>query len=280
MLCYIYFSIVSVGDLTIMRDKIIGNGSFGSVFKGKWKGNPCAAKVLNALGQELVTGLPVTSGEGQDEALTRFKRECEFMKNLQHTNVVECYATLSYPNCNLPILVMELMEISLRNYIIRNPHMTIKIQLSLSCDVAAALEFLHKKNVVHRDLCGDNILLNHGLTIPVAKVSDFGMSRIMMKYGHSLTHSLTAIGRRGFMPPESLTDYDSSVDVFMFGVVMTMIVNNIPNVENKAQRTKLLEQIDDRHPLKSIIKTCLNNKKEERPDATEVYESLKAKGKM
>ena len=270
-----YLSVVSVEDLTIMRDKIIGNGSFGSVFKGKWKGKPCAAKVLNALGQQLVTSLPVATGEGQSEALIRFKKECEFMKQLKHPNVVEHYATLLYPNCKLPILVMELMEFSLRNYMRCNQHISMKIQISLGRDVAAALEFLHEKDIVHRDLCPDNILLNHG---PVAKVSDFGMSRIITKYGHSLTHSLTALGRRGFMPPESSSDYDSSVDIFMFGVVMTMIVSNISNVENKEQRTSLLQRISDRHPLKSVIKSCLNNKKEERPNASEVHELLKEKG--
>ena len=276
---------VVIGDLNIISEKLIGNGFFGSVFEGRWKQMPCAVKVLNALGQEILTGLPVTKGKIQEEALVRFKKECDFMKDLQHQNVVAYFDTLFFPKCNLPVLVMELMDISLRNYIDQNQlDLTMKTQVSVSYDIAAALAFLHEKNIVHRDLCGDNVLLhvNCGGAIPVAKVSDFGMSHVIIKYA-KLTHSLTVMGQRpGFMPPEAPQDpanYDSSLDIFMFGATMTMIANKSSDITDEDHRKQLFDRLDDHHPLRSIIRECLSEKKESRPKTKTVHSVLlKVKG--
>ena len=270
----------------MISDQLIGNGFFGTVFKGRWKQSlrVCAVKVLNALGQEILTGLPVTKGKIQEEALIRFKKECDFMKDLRHPNIVAYFDTLVFPKCNLPVLVMELMDISLSKYIEQNSDLTMKIQVSVSFDIAAALAFLHEKNVVHRDLCGDNVLLNANCSggIPIAKVSDFGMSRVIIKYA-KLTHSLTVMGQRpGFMPPEAPrdpADYDSSLDIFMFGATMTMITNKASDITDKGHRKRLFEQLDHHHSLRSIIKRCLNKKKGSRPKAKTIYSDIqKVKG--
>ena len=229
---------VIIGDLTIFSRKNLGNGYFGAVFEGQWCQKPCAVKVLNPLGQEFLTGLPITQQNNvQEEALLKFKQECDFMKSYEHPNIVTYYSTVFYPGCNLPVLVMELMQTSLRKYINKGAVMSTRTQVSLSCDIASALEFLHDRGLVHRDLCGDNILLNYyDQDIPVAKVSDFGISRVVVK-PEQLSHSLTALGHRpGYLPPEASsvdpTDYDSSLDIFMFGVVMTQIASNVPTVDS------------------------------------------------
>lgn len=226
----------------------------------------------------MVTGLPTTKGEGQKEALARFKRECAFMKKLEHPNIVSYYDTLFHPKCNLPILVMELMCTSLRNYIKHQQALAMDIQISISCDVSAALKFLHEKDILHRDLCGDNILLNIGGAIPVAKVSDFGMSRVVVKCG-SLTHSLTAMGRHGLLPPEPPALYDSSLDVFMFGVVMTMMATKVSDIKSTKQRKQLFRELKSSHPLKAIITQCLSEKKERRPKTATLQNNIfKVKG--
>ena len=238
--------------------------------------------MLSPLGQEFLTGLPITTQQGnvQEEALLKFKKECNFMKSYEHPNIVAYYSTVFYPECNLPVLVMELMQTSLRRYIHEGAVMSKKIQVSLSCDIASALEFLHDKGLVHRDLCGDNILLNYNQDIPVAKVSDFGISRIIVK-SEQLSHSLTALGHRpGYLPPEAFsidpTDYDSSLDIFMFGVVMTQIASKVPTVDSYHQRQKLVSQLEDQYSLKPLICQCLHENRDDRPSASTLLSLLKA----
>lgn len=238
--------------------------------------------MLSPLGQEFLTGLPITTQQGnvQEEALHKFKKECDFMKSYEHPNIVAYYNTVFYPECNLPVLVMELMQTSLRRYIHEGATMSERIQVSLSCDIASALEFLHDKDLVHRDLCGDNILLNYNQAIPVAKVSDFGISRIIVK-SEQLSHSLTALGHRpGYLPPEAFsidpTDYDSSLDIFMFGVVMTQIASKVPTVDSYHQRQKLVSRLQDQYSLKPFICQCLRENREDRPSASTLLSLLKA----
>ena len=243
-----------------------------TVFKGEWQQKPCAAKMLNILGYEVYTGIPITQQGGvQEEALSRFKKECELMKTLHHPNIVTYYDTLFHPGSNLPVLVMEFMNTSLCQYIATHAgSLSVRVQLNLCHNIAAALEFLHDKNIIHRDLCGENVLLNYSDdNMPVAKVTDFGVSRKNI----DMTHSLTAINHRpGYLPPEAPeypVDYDSSLDIFMFGAVMTQIAKKIQAIKSKGERQKIVRELGEvKHLLHPIICQCLHERKEGRPEAS------------
>ena len=233
--------------------------------------------MLSILGNEVYTGIKITQQGGvQEEALSRFKKECEFMKTLRHSNIVTYYDTLFHPGSNLPVLVMELMNTSLCQYITTHADsLSVRVQLNLCHNIAAALEFLHSKHIIHRDLCGENILLNYSADdIPVAKVTDFGISRKNI----DMTHSLTAMGHRlGYLPPEAQDskDYDSSLDIFMFGAVMAQIAKKIHAIKSKGERQKLVKELSAvGHPLNSIIFQCLDYTKENRPEASALCTSL------
>ena len=268
---YNSFSDIKIGDLVIFSKKIIGHGAFGTVFKGEWQQIPCAAKMLSILGNEVFTGIKLTQTKGavQEEALSRFKKECEFMKTLRHPNIVTYYDTLLHPESNLPVLVMELMHKSLCECLTDPESLSKKVQVTICCDIAAALEFIHSKGLIHRDLCGDNILMEFSGDVPVAKVTDFGFSRSVI----NMTHPLSSVGhRQGYLPPEAPddpADYDFSLDIFMFGAVMTQIAMKCPVIKSQSQREKLVKELDSlNHPLYPIVCQCLNERKESRPKAS------------
>ncbi len=101
-------------DLTVFLDQRLGKGAFGVVFKGSYKGEICAVKVLIHEAVEMQTNMPMGKSE---EASKAFDRECEFLESLQHPNVVLYLSTAKHPKSGGTLLVVELMDCSLRSYL-------------------------------------------------------------------------------------------------------------------------------------------------------------------
>ena len=260
------------GDLVMTRNSI-GGGAFGSVFKGRLGNQPCAVKVLHSHVPQLLISLKTTV---QDEALERFVNECKILEKFKHRNVVRHLSTRIDPESNLPILVMELMDESLTCFLkSKENFLSLHTETSLSLDIASGLRFLHSESIIHRDICSDNVLLLHNNGAPIAKVSDFGMSRILRPD----CRSLTTLGHRlAFLPPEAgaiaRKDYDFSLDIFSFGVVVIQIVMRASEIVSVADRDDLVKKIEVTHPLHGLIQGCIKYEKEKRPSAQDICHSL------
>jgi len=263
------------GDL-VMTKNSIGGGAFGSVFKGRLGNQPCAVKVLHPHVPRLLSSLEPTV---QDEALERFVNESKILEKYKHRNVVRHLCTRIDPKFNLPILVMELMDESLTCFLkSKENFLSLHTETSLSLDIASGLRFLHSESIIHRDICSDNVLVLHNNGAPVAKVSDFGMSRILRPD----CRSLTTLGHRlAFLPPEAgaiaRKDYDFSLDVFSFGVVVIQIVTRASEIISVAVRDDLVKKIEVTHPLHSLIQGCIQDEKEKRPSAKDICHILEIK---
>ena len=273
-------------DLTIYTAKPIGGGAFGTVFPGSFRRNPCAVKVLNPHATQLLSSLPA-SQTVQTEALQRFRNECKTLKSFKHPNLVRYVTSCNDPKSNLPVLVMELMDESLTQFLMgrastgKQPHLSIRTQISLSHNIASALAYIHAKNLVHRDLCSDNVLLRMtSSSTPLAKISDFGMSKLIDP--EDLNQSLTTLGHReAYLPPEARkitsNQYDSSLDIFSFGVIMVQIVKNISRIMCSADRDLYIQEIKNAKlpsPLYQLIVCCVQVDKASRPNALQSIMNL------
>ena len=210
----------------------------------------------------------------QTAALEAFRKECKYLKSLAHKNIVRHLATVTERISNLPILVMELMDCSLKQYLDdrQNQPLTIISQTSLCSDIAEGLEFLHAKKLIHRDLCDDNILLKITGDTPTAKIADFGMSRILPH--DYLSKTLTGLGHRQvYLPPEAMEDpyhYSHTLDVYSFGVLATQIIQVKVNIRDKKELHVEFKKISKKHKLKNIVRSCLSDDKNKRPHAAVV----------
>ena len=218
--------------------------------------------------------LPPSEG-GNERAVTILDRESNFLQSFKHPNIVQHLTTEKHPKSGSTILVTELMDCNLRSYLSSygEESLTSHCQISLSKDVASGLAYIHSRQIIHRDLCVDNVLLTLSQPVPVAKISDFGMSRLVDP--SQMTHSLTAVGHRmGYMPPEAIRledeEYDHSLDVFSMGVIMVQILRKAATIKTVRDRLLHVSQIPESHRLKPLINKCLNKDKRRRPPASEL----------
>lgn len=259
-------------NLVLYSNKRIGSGAFGVVFEGRYNNTSCAVKVLHHVAMLVTSDLP--TGEGPEKLVRSFEQEIGNLKQCQHKNVVQFLAAARHPKSGGSILVTELMDCSLRAYLKDAESLTTVCEVSLSKDIASGLEHIHSLGIIHCDLCGDNILLKLTSPIPVAKISDFGMSQL---YDH--TQMSTNIGHRtGYLPPEALRfqdeEYNPRLDVFCLGAIMVQIVRKLQTVKSAKDRDTHLSQISHLHILKPLMVACLQEDVNKRPTAKDVKSNL------
>ncbi len=254
-------------DLTIFLNEQLGEGAFGPVFKGSYRGEICAVKVLTHDAMEIQSGIPAEKTKAMDD-------QSEFLKLLQHPNLVQFLSTAKHPKSGDTILVVELMDCNLRSYILslNKESLTSECEISLSKDVACGLAYIHSELMIHRNLCGDNVLLKLTRPMPIAKISDLGISRL---YNPS---KLTAIGNHmGYLPLKAiqLGMYNSSLDVFSLGAIMVQIVCKLETIKSMEDRSFHFAQIPHTHKLKKLIDHCLQEDLPRIPSARVVCELIR-----
>ncbi|MEO7366898.1 MAG: protein kinase [Gemmatimonadaceae bacterium] len=219
---------------------------------------------------------------------TRFLREAETAAQLSHPNIVPIYNVEEQQN-----LVYFIMAY------IAGDNLAVRLQEEGAMDpaevrrilreVAEALAYAHKRNVVHRDIKPDNILLD--ADSGRAMVTDFGIARALTDKGDSrLTATGMAIGTPAYMSPEQSageSDIDGRSDLYSLGVVgYQMACGDLPfNAPNTpSMLVKHLSErpvpVDERRlglppDLARVIMILLEKDPANRfPDATSVVTAL------
>ncbi|KAF9916571.1 hypothetical protein BX616_003418 [Lobosporangium transversale] len=184
---------------------IIGSGSFGRVFHGDLLGTEVAIK-------ECVR----SNSKAFDEKY--FKREVDILKQSRHPNIVQ-FMGICKRKKRFYIVTEFLPLGNLRRWIQdETKEFGWDTRISFAIDISLALAYLHHKNIIHRDLKGENLLISENMRI---KVCDFGFSRVEAKDDDEMRR-ISYCGTDGYMAPEILLgeDFDCSVDVFSFGIVL------------------------------------------------------------
>ena len=263
--------------------KVIGSGAYGQVIEVYVHGTLCAAKEIH----------PILIRHDDTEHVKRsFQAECVKSSRIFHPNIVQVLG-IYYPSprAQLPWLVMELMDTSLKGLIEKREKEGIPLhfKLSILVDVAQGLEFLHAQDIVHRDLSSNNVLLTKQL---VAKIADLGVAKII-EQNKMMTQTQTP-GTLHFMPPEALSNkprYGLPVDVFSLACIALHLMSckwpepkdRVLEVEDSLialtevqRRDEYLQSRFCNIPtLRSLIEAGLHNKPEKRPKISELCMVLK-----
>src|SRR4029077_1389763 len=164
----------------------------------------------------LVALKTITAGlADSEELLARFYREARAAGGLQHPNVGTVYEMGDAEGA--PFIAMEYLEgESLEELIERRAKLSLAQRLSYIVQTCRALDYAHRRGIVHRDIKPGNIMV----TIEGAvKVVDFGIARLV---DTSKTQTGTLLGTLGYMSPQQLRGKhaDERSDIWSVGVVL------------------------------------------------------------
>ena len=147
----------------------------------------------------------------------RFLREIKLAAGLTHPHILPVYD--SGEADGLLFYVMPNMEgRSVRERLDRERQLPLEEALRITREVASALDYAHRHQVVHRDIKPENILLNEG----AAMVADFGIGKALSG-GGSLTQTGMAVGTPAYMSPEQASgdsEVDGRSDLYSLGCVL------------------------------------------------------------
>ncbi|XP_071473492.1 ephrin type-A receptor 2 isoform X2 [Marmota flaviventris] len=195
----------------VTRQKVIGAGEFGEVYKGTLKASsgkkevPVAIKTLKA-------------GYTEKQRVD-FLSEASIMGQFSHHNIIRLEGVVS--KYKPMMIITEYMENGALDKFLREKdgEFSVLQLVGMLRGIASGMKYLANMNYVHRDLAARNILVNSNL---VCKVSDFGLSRVLEDDPEATyTTSGGKIPIR-WTAPEAISyrKFTSASDVWSYGIVM------------------------------------------------------------
>ena len=184
----------------------------------------------------------------------RFQREIHIAARLQHPHILPVFD--SGEAGGLFYYVMPFVEgESLRDRLNRESQLPIDDAVSITVEVAGALQYAHGKGVVHRDIKPENVLIEHGHAI----VADFGIAHAVADSGEKLTATGTSIGTVQYMSPEQFSGMatDGRSDVYSLGCMLyEMLVGQVPFIGPNHSAIMARHMMDD-VPAISVVRSTV-----------------------
>jgi hypothetical protein len=290
----------------------IGKGSFGEIYKCRWRGTLVAAKLIKSAKirkewmktralKRIANGGDVDDAIGEmdeadmtdtdkEAAVADFRREISVLKSLRHPNIVLLLAYSA--TTDMEVMISELMKCSLldvfKAHIVHGSKMKKKDQIIYATHLAQGMLYLHtcRPPIIHRDLKPANLLIDHS---GVLKVADFGLSKVRSdpKTGETDTFMMTGeTGSYRFMAPEVFRheQYTETVDVYSYGMILFYLLDGKPpwpylngvvavrKASDECDRPPLPRHWDQR--LQSLVQECWHESPQARPPFMKILRTL------
>lgn len=245
----------------------IAAGSFGDLYRGSYCGQDVAIKILRDANED-------------STQLEEFLQEVSIMRKVRHKNIVQFIGACTRKP-NLCIVFEYMAGGTVFDYIHRQKDkLKIPTLLKMATDVARGMDYLHKRNIIHRDLKACNLLMDEN---EVVKIADFGVARVAVSTEGIMT---AETGTYRWMAPEVIEHkpYGLKADVFSFGIVLwELLTGKIPyagmtplqaavGVVQKGLRPPIPQGTPS--GLAEIMEACWEANPDARPSFSQLYQML------
>ena len=239
--------------------KVLGEGGWGRVVVGSFRGQDVAMKQLHSI---------ISSSDYYRDLL---RREISLMAKVRHPNLLLFMAAVLDSPSNTPIIITELMDTNLRQAY-HNAQLLNSVKLSILRDVSAALNYLHLQSnpIIHRDVSSANVLL---LALPNnkwrGKLSDFGSANLVQ---HASTPGPGAVM---YTAPEVFKgeQQTTKMDVFSFGKLLCEVLSN--HLPDPGAFPSMLHSMAKDWPLMhQLISSCVEQDPNKRPPMNYIVDRL------
>lgn len=243
----------------------VGTGGMSDVYKAK----------DHALGRYVAIKVLKSEFSEDTNFVSKFRTEAQSAAVLEHPNIVNIYDVGS--ENGIHYIVMEYVEgITLKTYIEKKGQLTYKEALSIAIQVGRGIQVAHAKNIVHRDIKPQNIIIS---TDGKVKVTDFGIARAVSE---NTIHS-DVMGSVHYASPEQARNgyVSNRSDIYSLGIVMyEMVTGRVPFDGDSTVAVAIQHLQDEMDPpskyapnlpisLEKIIQKCTQKSPDRRYDSME-----------
>ncbi|KAG9483661.1 RAF proto-oncogene serine/threonine-protein kinase isoform X4 [Eleutherodactylus coqui] len=258
----------------VMLSSRIGSGSFGTVYKGKWHGD-VAVKILKVT-------------DPTPEQLQAFRNEVAVLRKTRHVNILLFMGYMTKEN--LAIVTQWCEGSSLYKHLhVQETKFQMFQLIDIARQTAQGMDYLHAKNIIHRDMKSNNIFLHEGLTV---KIGDFGLATVKSRWSGSQQVEQPT-GSILWMAPEVIRLQDNNPfsfqsDVYSYGIVLyELMTGELPysHIRDRDQIIFLvgrgclvpdLSKLYKNCPkaMKRLVADCMQKVKDERPLFPQILSSI------
>ncbi len=230
----------------VIKEKL-GSGGMAEVYKGYQENLDrfVAIKLMHAF---LVA---------DQDFLNRFQREARAMAALNHPNIVGVYDFDVYGE-NSYYLVMEYirggtLKERLEDLAQRGEHLPLTDVVKMIAEIADALAYAHRRDMVHRDIKPANIMLNEDTGRAV--LTDFGIVKLIGSQSMAFTATGALIGTPAYMSPEQALGKsgDHRVDIYSLGVMLFQMVTGALPFDADTPLAVVMKHVNSPTPEPSSI---------------------------
>ncbi|KAM8930046.1 RAF proto-oncogene serine/threonine-protein kinase isoform 3-T3 [Pelodytes ibericus] len=258
----------------VMLSSRIGSGSFGTVYKGKWHGD-VAVKILKVT-------------DPTPEQLQAFRNEVAVLRKTRHVNILLFMGYMTKDN--LAIVTQWCEGSSLYKHLhVQETKFQMFQLIDIARQTAQGMDYLHAKNIIHRDMKSNNIFLHEGLTV---KIGDFGLATVKTRWSGSQQVEQPT-GSILWMAPEVIRMQDNNPfsfqsDVYSYGIVLyELMTGELPysHIRDRDQIIFLvgrgcvvpdLSKLYKNCPkaMKRLVADCVKKVRDDRPLFPQILSSI------